>query len=293
MYKKIFMKKLKDALRHFFIPGESNNFRAKAIHVDFLTYYLIFALFFTVVFKKAGNFHNVLGFATDISIQKLYTLTNEERQKQNLSVLSLNEKLSLAAQKKAEDMFSKNYWAHYAPDGEAPWDFILASGYQYEYAGENLAKNFLFSQDVVSAWMASKTHRENIEKKEYTEIGYAVVNGILNGEETTLVIQMFGKPAGSFAVASAQERQEPVKEEPAQPPAVLAKTAETKQTGPLPIAFNINILFLGFLFFALAMDVYFATKYHMLRVGGKNIAHLIFISFLFLGLLFFTKGTIL
>ena len=287
------MKRIKNALRHLFIPSESNNFRAKAIHVDFLTYYLIFALFFTVVFKKAGNFHNVLGFATDISIQKLYALTNEERQKQNLLPLSMNEKLSLAAQKKAEDMFSKNYWAHYSPNGAAPWDFILSSGYQYEYAGENLAKNFLFSQDVVSAWMASKTHKENIEKKEYTEIGYAVVNGILNGEETTLVVQMFGKPAGSFAVASAQERQEPVKEEPAQPPAVLAKTSETKQIGPLPIAFNINILFLGFLFFALAMDIYFATKYHMLRVGGKNIAHIMFISFLFLGLLLFTKGTIL
>jgi len=277
-----------------FIPSESNNFRAKAIHVDFLTYYLIFALFFTFAFKKTGNyFHNVLGFATDISIQKLYTLTNEERQKQNLPILSLNEKLSLAAQKKAEDMFLKNYWAHYAPDGVAPWNFILASGYQYEYAGENLAKNFLFSQDVVSAWMASKTHRENIEKKEYTEIGYAVVNGVLNGEETTLVIQMFGKPAGSSVVASAQQSQQSIKEEPVPTSPVAPKRSEVKQASIAPIAFNVNILFLGFLFFALAMDVYFATKYHMLRVGGKNIAHIIFISFLFLGLLFFTKGTIL
>jgi len=277
-----------------FIPSESNNFRAKAIHVDFLTYYLIFALFFTFAFKKTGNyFHNVLGFATDISIQKLYTLTNEERQKQNLPILSLNEKLSLAAQKKAEDMFLKNYWAHYAPDGVTPWNFILASGYQYEYAGENLAKNFLFSQDVVSAWMASKTHRENIEKKEYTEIGYAVVNGVLNGEETTLVIQMFGKPAGSSVVASAQQSQQSIKEEPVPTSPVAPKRSEVKQASIAPIAFNVNILFLGFLFFALAMDVYFATKYHMLRVGGKNIAHIIFISFLFLGLLFFTKGTIL
>jgi len=288
------MKRIKNALRHLFIPSESNNFRAKAIHVDFLTYYLIFALFFTFAFKKTGNyFHNVLGFATDISIQKLYTLTNEERQKQNLPILSLNEKLSLAAQKKAEDMFLKNYWAHYAPDGVTPWNFILASGYQYEYAGENLAKNFLFSQDVVSAWMASKTHRENIEKKEYTEIGYAVVNGVLNGEETTLVIQMFGKPAGSSVVASAQQSQQSIKEEPVPTSPVAPKRSEVKQASIAPIAFNVNILFLGFLFFALAMDVYFATKYHMLRVGGKNIAHIIFISFLFLGLLFFTKGTIL
>ena len=94
-----------------------------------------------MVFKQT-NIHNVLGFATDISTDKLFQLTNELRQKNNLPSLSLNSSLSLAAQKKAENMFQENYWSHYSPTGKTPWDFILGANYKYEYAGENLAKTF-------------------------------------------------------------------------------------------------------------------------------------------------------
>jgi len=187
------MKNFFDFIRKLFVPKEENNFRSRALHTDFLTYYLVFALLLTVSFKRL-NLNNVLGFATDITVEKLFTLTNEQRQKKGLNNLSYNDKLSNAAAKKANDMFAKNYWAHYGPDGESPWDFILDSGYKYEYAGENLAKNFLFSSGVINAWMNSPTHRENILKPEYSEVGFAIVNGILNGEETTLVVQMFGKP---------------------------------------------------------------------------------------------------
>ena len=40
--------------------------------------------------------------------------------------------------------------------------------------------------------MASPTHMENVMRKDYKDIGFAVVNGVLAGEETTLVVQMFG-----------------------------------------------------------------------------------------------------
>jgi len=159
------MKNFFDFIRKLFVPKEENNFRSRALHTYFLTYYLVFALLLTVSFKRL-NLNNVLGFATDITVEKLFTLTNEQRQKKGLNNLSYNDKISNAAAKKANDMFAKNYWAHYGPDGESPWDFILDSGYKYEYAGENLAKNFLFSSGVINAWMNSPTHRENILKPE-------------------------------------------------------------------------------------------------------------------------------
>jgi len=150
---------------------------------------MVFALVITLGVSHFQNQNgSILGFATDISTQKLLTLTNEERAKDGLSELSYNLKLEEAAQKKAKDMFAKDYWSHYGPSGETPWDFILDSDYQYEYAGENLAKNFLFSGDVVNAWMNSETHRDNILRKEYSEVGFAIVNGVLNDEETTLVV---------------------------------------------------------------------------------------------------------
>jgi hypothetical protein len=40
--------------------------------------------------------------------------------------------------------------------------------------------------------MGSKEHRENMLSPNYTEVGFAIKNGSLTGEETTLVIQMFG-----------------------------------------------------------------------------------------------------
>src|SRR3972149_9762200 len=107
-------------------------------------------------------------------------------------------------------MFQENYWSHYSPDGKTPWDVILGAGYKYEYAGENLAKNFLFSNGFVDAVMNSTTHRDNLLKKEYTEVGYAIVNGTLNGEQTTLVVQEFGKPMTSVSQAAEKVQNAPV-----------------------------------------------------------------------------------
>jgi len=295
------MEKLKNFIHHFFIPHEDNNYRAKSLHTDFLTFYLIIAFAMSVIFNRAGL--NVLGFATDISVDKLYQLTNEQRQKNNLNSLVLNDELSAAAQKKAQDMFAKNYWSHYSPTGSTPWDFILNSGYRYEYAGENLAKNFLFSQGVVDAWMNSPSHRDNLLKKEYTEVGFAVVNGILNGEQTTLVVQMFGKPLVSASAPLVKKEPEintnnnnnyqaPKKIVQEQSFVLAQKTSKPKLSW-LNITFNLNLVFLLFLLLALSLDFYFASKFNIIRIGGKNLAHFIFIIFILLGLLAFSKGAIL
>ena len=275
------MEKIKTFIHHLFIPHEENNFRAKSLHTDFLTVYLVIAFLMMLVFKQ-GNIRDVLGFATDISVEKLAQLTNEQRQKNNLPSLSMNSALSLAAQKKAENMFQENYWSHYSPDGKTPWDFILGAGYKYEYAGENLAKNFLFSNGVVDAWMNSTAgHRENILKREYTEVGYAIVNGILNGEQTTLVVQEFGKPITSSFT----------------PPAVQASESIIVPVQPkisaLNFSFNLNVIFMIFLILALVLDFYFASKFNIIRISGKNIAHLLFIIFILIGLFMSTIGAII
>jgi len=285
------MGKIKDYIHRLFIPHEENNFRAKSLHTDFLTVYLVIAFLMTMVFKQA-SLHNVLGFATDISVDKLYQLVNEQRQKNNLSPLVLNSSLSLAAQKKAENMFRENYWSHYSPDGKTPWDFILGTGYKYEYAGENLAKNFLFSNGVVDAWMNSTTHRENLLKKEYTDVGYAIVNGVLNGEQTTLVVQEFGKPlASSFTPPLVQAG------EPEAKPGVAEKKIEQVAVQPkinaFNFTFNLNVVFMAFLLLALALDFYFASKFNIIRIAGKNMAHFLFIIFVLMGLFISTIGAII
>lgn len=265
------------------------------LHNDFLTFYLLLAFLFVFVIRNfSPQLTNILGFATDITANKLYELTNKQRLKNNLSAFSYSDELALAAYAKAQDMFGKNYWAHFSPDGNSPWAFILSSGYRYEYAGENLAKNFLFSDNVVDAWMDSQTHRENILRSEFTDVGFAVVNGVLNGEETTLVVQMFGKPSSTQITAQAEEKQPPVKTVTAAEN-VLSNQAEQKpQVNLTKISFDFTYLFIVFLLIALVVDFYFATKLNILHFHGKNIAHLIFLASIFLGLwLFFSKGAIL
>jgi len=184
-------------IKHFFLPRESNNQRAKTLHPSVLIFYIMFLITIQLsinIFQGVG--HSILGYATNISVNDLFTLTNQKRTENGLSSVSLSSELNNAATGKAQDMFTKNYWAHTAPDGTAPWVFITGAGYNYLYAGENLAKDFGDSVGVVNAWMDSATHRANILNDKYKDIGFAVVNGTLNGSETTLVVQFFGTRAG-------------------------------------------------------------------------------------------------
>src|SRR3990167_6149993 len=163
---------------HLLIPSEKNNYRARLLHLHSLTIYIIFFFGIIMIYKSTSagfSTGKVLGIATHITTQELIQEVNGERIKKGLYPLTHNPKLEKAAYDKAKNMFQYNYWAHYGPDGSTPWDFIRAEGYEYEYAGENLAKDFMFSQNVVDAWMASPTHRENILRDRYTEVGFAVV----------------------------------------------------------------------------------------------------------------------
>lgn len=124
----------------------------------------------------------------------LVNLVNRDRSLQNLSNLKVNPLLEIAAELKAKDMAEKGYFAHNTPDGKTPWYFIDKAGYKYVYAGENLAVNFVDSDEIHRAWMNSPSHRFNIVNPKYTEIGIATSTGIYKGREAVFVVQMFGAP---------------------------------------------------------------------------------------------------
>ncbi len=285
-----------EKIKHLFLPTEKNNYRARLLHHDILASFLVLALLLNFIVKAKPKAAQVLGFATDITVDKLLYYTNQERIKHGLQPLKLNEKLSKAAKMKALDMFTKNYWAHYAPDGKTPWDFILQAGYEYEYAGENLAKNFMFSKDVVDAWMKSPSHRENILKKEYTDIGFAVENGILQGEETTLVVQLFGKPL----------KQITQKTEKSKSKGIVKKVSAETRPNKLPVyksskakisttqaSFDFTLLLLFILSLTLIADYYMAVKLNLIRNTSNNLITFIFLSTIILSLFIIKSGSIL
>ena len=187
------MQSLLSALGHLTLPHPGNNHQAKLrqpVGLLGLLVIVIAAQFWVQIFAHAQP--SVLGYASAITLDGILADTNHQRQLQGLSTLRLDPQLSQAAAAKAQDMFARDYWAHITPTGQPPWSFITQAGYPYLYAGENLARDFMESQAVVDAWMASPSHRDNLLSKNYDDIGLAIVNGNLAGSETTLVVQMFG-----------------------------------------------------------------------------------------------------
>jgi uncharacterized protein YkwD len=91
-------------------------------------------------------------------------------------------------------MAAKSYFAHVSPEGVKPWHWLDVAGYRYDYAGENLALNFTDSQDVADAWMRSPTHRSNLLKSAYTEIGTGVATGTYQGSEAVFIVQLYARP---------------------------------------------------------------------------------------------------
>lgn len=124
----------------------------------------------------------------------LVNLTNKDRLANKVGELKVNPLLEKAAQMKADDMATKGYFAHNTPDGKTPWYWVEQAGYQYKYAGENLAVNFENSEDVETAWMNSRGHFLNIINPKYEEIGIATSTGTYKGRTAIFVVQMFGTP---------------------------------------------------------------------------------------------------
>ncbi|MGH7234352.1 MAG: CAP domain-containing protein [Candidatus Saccharimonadales bacterium] len=133
--------------------------------------------------------------AFGITSGEIIALTNQERAAASLPALNINADLMVSSAAKAQDMINRDYWAHYAPDGTSPWDFISQSGYNYTRAGENLAMGYTSDQDVMTAWMNSPEHRANILDPYYKDIGVAVIQGMLLGQETILVVAHYATPA--------------------------------------------------------------------------------------------------
>lgn len=137
-----------------------------------------------------------LAYATEMSASSLLAATNQERANNGLGPLTINSKLNSSAQSKANDMVARDYWAHNTPDGQEPWIFFDAAGYQYQKAGENLAYGFATSSATVTGWMNSPSHRANMLDSGYTEVGFGFTNGpnfVSTGNET-VVVAHYAKP---------------------------------------------------------------------------------------------------
>lgn len=170
-----------------------------------IKYLLIFNVFVLFIVKVSlpfvGSQIAVIIQIAPFSSREVIEETNSVRISNNLPRLQPNSKLDLAASEKLNDMAGKGYFAHNSPQGVSPWHWIDKSGYNYTYAGENLAFGFFDAPSTVSAWMNSPTHKANIINTNYSEIGVAAEKVTISGVTNVLVVQMFGQSNSSQTAA--------------------------------------------------------------------------------------------
>ncbi len=129
-------------------------------------------------------------------IEAELALTNQERKQRGIAELTVNTSLEWAAATKLSDMEKGGYFAHTSPTGLTPWSFMDKVGYEYHYAGENLAIHFNDPTSEHVAWMQSEKHCQNILDPRFSEIGMAVKKTYFEGRETMIVVAMFGTRSG-------------------------------------------------------------------------------------------------
>jgi hypothetical protein len=303
--------------RRLFYPHSSNNHKAAIIQPSGLCFLIGIFIFTQASFNLfVGLVPGVFGFMADIAPEAIVELTNQKRSESGVAPLKISDQLNEAARQKAGDMFAKNYWAHVSPSGTQPWTFIKNVGYSYLYAGENLARDFYNASGVVDAWMASPTHRDNVLNEKYQDIGVAVVDGVLLGQETTLVVQMFGSQRGEIVAVTKEKPseemapgfQEAAKEaevsitplfekQEGTPGAILVKSMPSQKVSPWLSGFNLTkslgLAFAGLLFGVLAFDGLIIYRRKTARVSGHNFIHGTFIIILVIMILLSQQGVIL
>ena len=115
-------KPAKQKVLHWFIPSAHNDFHPHILRPLGLTIVALVIAFIPTFYNVAAAHRlQVLGYAANITVGNLYTLTNQERADNGISPLNLNDKLNQAAYNKARDMFANDYWAHNSPSGATPW----------------------------------------------------------------------------------------------------------------------------------------------------------------------------
>ncbi len=140
---------------------------------------------------QAKNRQNLnLAHQTESASEAILSLTNAERARVGIKALSQVVLLNQAAQKHADAMAKAETFSHVV-NGIGLSDRVTEIGYNWIYAGENIALGYTVPQDVVNAWMDSEGHRTSLLSANFTEMGLGLAKGS-KGE--TYWVQVFGRP---------------------------------------------------------------------------------------------------
>ena len=110
-----------------------------------------------------------VSYADNSYIEEVVSLCNEERAKNGIAPLVIDDTLCKASAIRVSELDKS--LDHIRPDG-TKWASVLSQfDYHYLTVGENVAGGYKEAKDVVKAWMDSEGHRKNILNPDFTRIG--------------------------------------------------------------------------------------------------------------------------
>jgi uncharacterized protein YkwD len=130
--------------------------------------------------------------AGDAWRDEVLRLVNVERERAGLGSLRHDQTLEDQATQYACEMIHYDFFAHVNPvTGTQLENRAEEFDYEYWIIGENLAAGQSSPAQVMSDWMNSTGHRNNILSAEFTELGVGIRTG---GSYGTYWVQEFGRP---------------------------------------------------------------------------------------------------
>jgi uncharacterized protein YkwD len=136
------------------------------------------------------------GAPLEVQRRAVTCLINQARRQDRRARLSPSGRLQTAADLKGKKVASCGQLSH-TPCGTNLVGPLKASGYRYASFGENLyvgAMGAVSAHDVVTAWLASAGHRENMLRPYFRDVGVSAVRaqGIVNAGPEVVWIATFG-----------------------------------------------------------------------------------------------------
>ncbi|MEU0664164.1 CAP domain-containing protein [Streptomyces lavendulocolor] len=114
---------------------------------------------------------------SNTTVRRVLQLVNKERAAAGLRSLTLNSRLSNAAQAHSDEMARTGLYSHTGPDGSSPGDRIRKAGYRWSMWAENIHHRQGSPEAIMADWMRSPGHRANILNPSLQEIGIGVDSG--------------------------------------------------------------------------------------------------------------------
>lgn len=123
---------------------------------------------------------------------EILAAVNAERKKAGVPPLRSNSLLDKAAQRHAQDMLARGYFAHESPAGKTVRERTREAGYDWRAIGENIAEGQFSAEEVMRTWMNSPGHRRNILAPNFRELGVGLALGRSGSGYRILWAQAFG-----------------------------------------------------------------------------------------------------